>query len=100
MSEIAYEAETIINFNEEESKANVYTASKRVATLLERRGLKPVMVERPRDNGELGGWWFEVPKTAILIKPGKAAIKIGGARKINSTVSSVAASATSGDLSA
>ncbi len=46
MSEAQREAETIVNFNEDEAAASIYTASKRVATLLERRGLKPIMVNR------------------------------------------------------
>lgn len=100
MSEAQLECETIINFNEEETVASIYTASKRVAALLERRGLKPVRVDRRRENGEPCRWWFEVPKSAILIKPDKRMIKIGGARKINSMVSGVDTSATSGDLSA
>jgi len=67
----SYEQETIINFNEEEAAASIYTASKRVATKLRKAGLEPVEETPP-------GWWFEVPKQAIRVKVGRHAIKIGG----------------------
>lgn len=76
-----YEQETIINFNEEDAISSIYTSSRRVVAMLERRGLKPVRVEKFKGDGEPSGWWFEVPKSAILIKPERAAIKIGGNRK-------------------
>ena len=85
MSEAQLECETIINFNEEEAVASIYTSSKRVAALLERRGLKPVRVDKSRNNGEPDGWWFEVPKWQVLIKPGNKMIKVGGRKSGAST---------------
>jgi hypothetical protein len=99
VGEAQWEAETIINFNEDEAAASIYTASKRVASLLERRGLKPSTVDRARDGGPCG-WRFDVPKVAVLLKPGKRAIKIGGAYRVNSIAPGVATIATRGDLSA
>lgn len=75
-----YEAETIINFNEAEEQAELYTASRRVAELLEKRGLKPYKVERM--DGRATGWFFSLPKHAILVKPENRIIRIGG-RKSN-----------------
>ena len=72
----AYESETVINFNEEGSAATVYTASRRVAKVLQRRGLVPYRVEKT-DN-EASGWFFELHKSAVLLKPKSAAIRIGG----------------------
>lgn len=77
MSEAQWESETIINFNEDEVASSIYTASRRVAALLERRGLKPVGVDRLAGS-EPCGWWFEVPKWQVLIKPGKKTVRIGG----------------------
>ncbi|MGB9792119.1 MAG: hypothetical protein ACPLTR_06015 [Thermacetogeniaceae bacterium] len=73
-----YEAETIINFNEAEDTAELYTAARRVAELLEKRGLKPYKVERT--NGRATGWFFSLPKHAVLVKPSDRAIRLGGRR--------------------
>lgn len=77
-----YEQETIINYNEEQATAEIYTASKRVADLLERRGgLKPYKIDKAQ--GKAAGWYFKVSKTAIIVKPARHGIKVGGSRKIN-----------------
>lgn len=75
----AYEAETIINFNEQEAQAELYTASRRVAELLEKRGIKPFKVEKI--NGKTTGWFFSLPKHSILVKPENRIIRLGG-RKV------------------
>lgn len=55
-----YEKETIINYNEAESEANIYTAS-------------PAMKKRLEKLGEVhetnGGWEINVPKSWIKIAP-------------------------------
>lgn len=54
-----YERETIINYNEEESTANIFTASATMAKRLEKIGeVKAVS----------GGWELEVPKSWVTIK--------------------------------
>jgi hypothetical protein len=90
MSGETWEAETTINFNEEEGE--LYTASPRVFKMLARRGLTPCKVDTM--NGKPRGWFFTLPKWAIIVKPGKAAIRIGGTHRINSTASSAAIIAT------
>ncbi len=56
----AYEQETIINFNKEESIAYIFTYERTWQKHLEQRlGLKPVM-----DNG-LGGKEYQLPKGLI-----------------------------------
>lgn len=65
------EQETILNFNEGEPGAEIYTASRRVASKLIKAGLAPKQ-QTP------SGWWFEVPKQAVRIKVGRRAIRIGG----------------------
>ncbi|MEW6572569.1 MAG: hypothetical protein AB1374_02910 [Bacillota bacterium] len=72
----SYEQETIINFNEEEGTASVYTAARRVADKLKRSGLSPVE--------DMPEWTFIVPKTAVRIKVGKRAVRIGGTHKMAS----------------
>lgn len=56
----AYEKETIINFNEADGEANIYTAS-------------PVMKRKLDKLGEVretnGGWELNVPKGWITVKP-------------------------------
>lgn len=82
----ACEAETVINFNEEESLAEVYTASARVHKLLTARGLEPYKVDHM--NGEPCGWFYRLPKYAILLKPANRIIRVGGRRKTPANVSS------------
>jgi len=65
-----YEQETIVNFNEGEPTAAIYTASRRVASKLQKTGLVP-LADRPK-------WTFEVPKQAVRIKVGRHHIRIGG----------------------
>ncbi len=74
-----WELETIINFNEAEAQAEVYTASRRVAELLYKRGIKPFKVVRT--NGKTTGWFFSLPKHAVLLKPENRTIRLGG-RKV------------------
>lgn len=72
----ASERETVINFNDEDDNATIYTANKRVADMLIGRGLEPVKVDIYRKQPV--GWSFAVPKWAVRIKPGKFAIYVGG----------------------
>lgn len=65
------ERETIINWNESDDIAYIYTASRNVASHLTKGGLKPVKKEQ-------GSWWFEVPKQAIRVKPDKKMLYVGG----------------------
>ena len=88
----AWEAETIVNFNEEEAEAELYTASPGVFKMLARRGLAPCKVDI--QGGKPRGWFFTLPKWAIIVKPGKAAIRIGGTHRINSIASSAPIIAT------
>lgn len=88
IASVAWEQETIINFNEDEPEAQVYTASKRVANLLMRRGFKPCQVDK--QDGKPCAWTFTQPKTAVLLKPANRIIRLGGSRKISSIASSVA----------
>lgn len=76
----AYEAETIVNFNEEESIAEIYTASARVCKLLTVRGLEPYKIDKL--NGKASGWYYRMPKPAVLLKPANRIIRIGGRRKV------------------
>jgi len=60
-----YERETIINFNEDEEMANIFTYNRRWQEHLEKKlGLKPIM-----DNGS-GGKEYEIDKRRI--KPPRA----------------------------
>ena len=64
-----YEKETIINFNEGEDMANIFTYNKSWQQHLEKKlGLKPTM-----DNG-WGGKEYEIPKKRI--KPPRAPVKL------------------------
>jgi hypothetical protein len=92
-----YEQETSIAFDELDGEAELYTASPRVFKLLMKRGLSPYKVETL--DGKPRGWFFTLPKWSVLLKPGRVAIKIGGARKINSIAPGVAPSATSSEVS-
>ncbi len=78
----ASEAETIIRFDETDGPAEMYTASPRVAGLLVRRGFKPY--KSTKCARKENGWFFRVPKGAVLLKPGKVAIRIGGKFKMPS----------------
>jgi len=82
----AYEAETLINFNEGNDFAEVYTSSARVRKILTGQGFEPYQVDRFK--GRPCGWHFQISKTAILLKPEKKSIKIGGSRKKPSIASS------------
>ena len=65
----AYEQETIINFNKEESIAYIFTYEKTWQQHLERKlGLKPIM-----DNG-FGGREYEIDKRRI--RPPRAPVKL------------------------
>ena len=67
------EMETIILFDEENQVARVYTASKLVRNRMVKAGIKPVRTEP-------GGWFFEVDKQAVRLKPAgcRSAIRLGG----------------------
>ncbi len=69
-----YEKETIINFNEAEAEAEIFTYNKAWQKHLEGKlGLKPTM-----DNG-YGGKEYELPKK--LIKPPRAPIRLSAEAK-------------------
>lgn len=87
-----FEQETIVRLDEESLNAEIYTASRRVSQLLLNHGLAPYKLDKY--NGKPCGWYFRAPKTAVLIKPGKSAIKIGGSRKIKANAPSVVIIAT------
>jgi len=53
-----------------------------VAGLLKRRGLKPYQTTKCK--GQENGWFFNTPKSAIIAKPSKVAIRLGGRSRINS----------------
>lgn len=67
-----YEKETIINFNEAEKTASVYTHNaalqEQLAALF---GSHPDKVRRTADNGH-GGLTYEFPKKWLKIKPPRA----------------------------
>ncbi len=70
----AYEQETIINFNEGEAEASIFTYNKGWQKHLEGKlGLKPV-----KDNG-FGGKEYELPKK--MIKPPRAPRKLSDSAK-------------------
>lgn len=72
------ERETIINFNEGEPLANIFTYSQAWQRHLEKRlGLKPVM-----DNG-CGGKEYEIDKKRI--KPPRAPLKLSAERRAKLT---------------
>jgi len=70
------EQETVIRFDETGEPAEVYTSSPRVARILIRRGLSPYKTDTCK--GEESGWYFQMPKHAVILKPGKTAIRVGG----------------------
>lgn len=59
------ERETIINFNEEEDTASIYTCNKRWMRQLERYGFK--ITHEYADKGGIHAKEFEVPKELIRI---------------------------------
>ena len=64
-----YEKETIINFNEADNIASIFTCNKSWQKHLEKRlGLRPIM-----DNG-YGGRGYEIPKKRI--RPPRAPVKL------------------------
>ena len=78
---MTYEQETIITFDEASDVAQFYTASPRVYRLLTTRGLKPYRTEHIK--GEPCGWFFELPKAAVIIKPDNHSIRVGGKRRVS-----------------
>jgi len=54
------EQETIINFNQEEDAANLYTASPAIYRRMTKRGFK---AEKLDD----GSWVFEIPRRAVRL---------------------------------
>lgn len=77
---VAEERETIIRFDEGADTALVYTSTPRVCRLLEARGLKAFKVDVGPD-GKARGWYYQVPRQAIIIKPDRCGIKVGGTQK-------------------
>lgn len=74
-----FEKKSIINWNEEEREASIYTASPKVARRLIKGGLKP-------DRQEGSGWLFKVPKQQIRVKVGNRAINLAGILRKRSKV--------------
>lgn len=74
------EQETIVRFDEEKDQAELYTASPRVNRLLTVRGLMPYKTDYTAKH-EPCGWFYSLPKAAVIIKPGNHAIRLGGKRK-------------------
>ncbi|GAB6887441.1 hypothetical protein JCM13304A_09390 [Desulfothermus okinawensis JCM 13304] len=71
-----YEQETVINFNELDGEAEVYTSSPRVAKVLLSRGLKPYKTESVK--GKDVGWFFRLPRHSVILKPSNRIIRVGG----------------------
>jgi hypothetical protein len=67
------EMETLIRWNEEENFAVIWTASPKVQARLARMGLEP-----SRREGDEA--WYEAPKGAVLLKPGRLAVPLAGRR--------------------
>lgn len=64
-----YEKETVINFNEAESTASVYTCNEALKRqLLELCRSHPEQVRQTADNGR-GGLTFTLPKKWIKVSP-------------------------------
>lgn len=95
---ILSEQETIIRFDEESDIAEVYTASIRVYRLLAARGLEPYKVDRTA-KGQSCGWFYQLSKTAVLLKPANRVIRLGGKRKITAIASSGAVGEPSKEVS-
>ncbi|MDQ7794175.1 MAG: hypothetical protein RDU89_07145 [bacterium] len=68
------EQETIIRFDESDPVAYAYTASRRVFNAMTKAGLKPVTTEQH-------GWFFEVPRNTVRLKPGRRSIFVGGTER-------------------
>ena len=69
-----YERETIINFNEEEKLANIFTYNKAWQKHLEKKlGLKPI------SNNGFGGREYEIDKKRV--RPPRAPIKLSQTAK-------------------
>jgi hypothetical protein len=92
-----HEQETVITFDEASDKAQLYTASSRVYRLMTTRGLKPCRTEYI--GGEPCGWFYELPKAAVIIKPANHSVRIGGRRKMAASVPECAPSALSEGVS-
>jgi hypothetical protein len=60
-----WERETIINFNEEELMASIYTCSKSVIKRCEKLGLK--LVDNVTDGDQVISKTFEIPKKLVKI---------------------------------
>lgn len=65
MSLSRLERETIINFNEEEETASLYTASEVVYRRMLKRGFVPV--DKYTMDGRECGWTFEIPRKSIVL---------------------------------
>ncbi len=69
MSDATWEQELIINGNEDETTISIYTASKRIADKLIKRGCNPIRVDK--QAGKECAWSFELPRWAVALKIGK-----------------------------
>ncbi|MCS1352006.1 hypothetical protein [Mechercharimyces sp. CAU 1602] len=64
------EKETVIQFDEANQQAKVYTASWDMARSLKRAGYQPVKKAK-------GAWWFEIPVHAVRIEGTHDSLSIG-----------------------
>lgn len=93
-----FEQETVIRFDETGSPAQVYTASKRVASKLIKQGMVPYRIGATK--GVETAWYFELPKRAVALKPGKHIIRLGSGHIINASVPQVPESDESNEVPA
>lgn len=93
-----FEQETILRFDEEGDHAELYTASPRINRLLTARGLMPDKIDYTAKH-EPTGWFYNIPRAAIIIKPVNYAIRLGGKRKANANTPSGALDAQAAGVS-
>jgi hypothetical protein len=88
------EQETIIHFDEAGENADIYTASKRVADKLIKRGVVPYKTDK--QGGRDIAWYFELPKHTVALKPGKNIIRLGATHRMPATAPQTRKSVKSG----
>jgi hypothetical protein len=67
MSDLQYERETTIVFNEEENEAMVWSASPSFQRRMRKLGVEPYKTAQ-RERGEQS-CWYKVPKTWVKLSP-------------------------------
>jgi hypothetical protein len=75
MSDATWEQELIINGNEEESEISIYTASKRIAEKLIKKGYTPDRIDTS-SHGVERGWNFMLPRWIVALKLGKNYVRM------------------------